>query len=357
MSLNESYDPIGAHGCVFDRTTLEIRFCTPALAKLLGVDDPTQLVGRVVLDLFVPDSFEAFEVYLRKWWESDGALCTLMTSGSDEHRVAVHLSLANTALDEMAMFCIPVPDERARILALEETNGILREQNERLREFSTLVGHNIRNSLQVVVSSVDLVKAWQGGTLDVRADHQLDRIQRSAHGMNAILDGVMKYFRFDIGDYPMELTDINFIVDGLRSSLPSPEGRTVLIRRATELPSLVCAPQLIQELFTNVVGNSIKYSEKDPIEIEIGLNETEGSDTVFYVRDNGVGIENDDLSRVFMPFGRADRRGLNTTGMGMGMVLVKKIVARHGGAVWIESKVDHGTTISFTLSGIPRAGG
>jgi signal transduction histidine kinase len=77
---------------------------------------------------------------------------------------------------------------------------------------------------------------------------------------------------------------------------------------------------------------------------------------VIYVRDNGVGIKEADLAHVFTPFKRVDHQGLNQQGTGVGMALVKKIIERHGGEIWLESRVDEGTTVRFSLSEHPVHG-
>jgi chemotaxis family two-component system sensor kinase Cph1 len=70
---------------------------------------------------------------------------------------------------------------------------------------------------------------------------------------------------------------------------------------------------------------------------------------VFFVRDNGVGMAEADLSRIWGAFVRADHQGLNRSGTGMGMMLVKRIVDRHGGEIWLESELQKGTTVRFSL--------
>jgi signal transduction histidine kinase len=356
------FDALDVLACVFDRSTLEIHDCSRPLAQLLGRETSAELTGRVVIDVFTPESFETFERYLLERDFSSSALCSLRVPDGGETRVAVSIYGVEDDGDDgdsplVTMICLPVRDDRATVAELTTSIHTLSQQNERLRDFTKLIGHDLRNPLHVVISSVDLVKAWQGGTLEVRAGQQLDRIQRAGHAMNSILDGVIKYFRFEVGEYPMELTDINALVDGVVKMLPDLDGRGLNIHRTDDLPSLVCERQLIYEVFQNVVNNAIGYSDKDPVEIEIGMAEAEGRTPVFFVRDNGVGIAEADLSRVFAPFGRADRKGLNVKGTGMGMTLVKKIVERHGGRIWLESQVNLGTTVHFSLSEHPRPGG
>jgi chemotaxis family two-component system sensor kinase Cph1 len=104
------------------------------------------------------------------------------------------------------------------------------------------------------------------------------------------------------------------------------------------------------------VGNAIKYTDTPEVQIEIGLCDEPGAHPTFFVRDHGVGIATTDMELVFDPFKRADHRTLNSQGTGLGMALVKKIIERHGGKVWLESELEQGTTVKFSLSEVPGAG-
>jgi signal transduction histidine kinase len=257
---------------------------------------------------------------------------------------------------ELTLIWIPVQDDRKRIAALEAAVETLTKQNERMSDLSNLANHDLRNLLQTVVSTIDLLD-WtlkDKGQLDF--EPQITRLRRASFTMGRLLEGIMKYLRFEVGDYPMELTNIGDLVDGIAQTAAADEQRSISITRTSELPSLMCERQLIEELFQNLVGNSIKYTDTPEVQIEIGLCDEPGGHPVFFVRDRGVGIAATDLERVFEPFKRADHRALNSKGTGMGMALVKKIIERHGGRVWLESEVDQGTTVKFSLSELPGAG-
>jgi signal transduction histidine kinase len=347
------FDSLGVMACVFDSSSLEIEGCSVELGRVLGRERADLLVGRFVLDLFRPESFEEFHGFLRAETGTESVVCTLLSPGRVDQRVVVTSHCHADGSDLRTLLCAPVQDDRARIAALEASVETQTDRYHRLREFTDLVAHDLRNQLHVVVSSVDLIIAVEGATLGPGTLRRIDRIQGAGETMIGVLDGVTKYLRFEVGDYPMELTDINALVDSLVLAVPRPSDKRVHIRRSGDLPSLVCERQLIQELFHNIVGNAIKYSDKDPIEIEIGLGEGDENEKVIYIKDNGVGIDETDLDRVFAPFARADHQGLNDQGTGMGMALVQRIVERHGGRIWLESQVNEGTIVSFSLSEYP----
>jgi signal transduction histidine kinase len=115
------------------------------------------------------------------------------------------------------------------------------------------------------------------------------------------------------------------------------------------LPKLVCEKALIRELFQNLIDNAIKYTAGPTVDIEIGRDAGANSLPTFFVKDFGVGIHDEDRVRVFEPLKRADHHKLNDKGVGLGMALVKKIVERHGGTIWFDSRIAEGTTFYFSL--------
>ena len=114
-----------------------------------------------------------------------------------------------------------------------------------------------------------------------------------------------------------------------------------------ELPAAVCDPVRVTELFRNLILNAVKYNKNNKKRIEIGAKSATPS--IFYVKDNGIGIDpmfHDDIFRIFKRLNSEEQFG---EGTGSGLTFVKKIVERHGGQIWLESEPGHGTTFFFTL--------
>jgi two-component system, chemotaxis family, sensor kinase Cph1 len=120
----------------------------------------------------------------------------------------------------------------------------------------------------------------------------------------------------------------------------------VTIRIPQPLPTLWCDRVLLGEVFSNLIANAIKYNNKDHKSIEIGFRE---ADRVFYVRDNGIGIDREHFETIFRIFKRLHGPKRYGGGTGAGLTIVKKIVERHGGRIWVESSPGEGTTFFFTL--------
>ncbi len=121
------------------------------------------------------------------------------------------------------------------------------------------------------------------------------------------------------------------------------------------LPTVVCDSARIAEVFRNLIINGVKYNAGDSKRVQIGcLSEKMTPDgpeqQVFYVRDDGIGIEERFFDDIFRIFKRLNNEEDNSRGDGVGLTFVRKIVARHGGRIWLKSKRGEGTTFFFTLA-------
>jgi two-component system, chemotaxis family, sensor kinase Cph1 len=178
--------------------------------------------------------------------------------------------------------------------------------------------------------------------------------------MESLIDSLLHYSRVGHMDLATRETDLNDVLaqvlDSLRFRLAE-TGTTVLIPRP--LPTIVCDHVHVSEIFTNLITNAIKYNDKEEKYIEIGSREPAGKPgyagpTVLYVRDNGIGIPERYYEVIFRIFKRLHRCNECGGGTGTGLTIVKRIVERHGGRIWVESTPDVGSTFYFTLE---KAGG
>src|SRR6202041_315544 len=128
------------------------------------------------------------------------------------------------------------------------------------------------------------------------------------------------------------------------------------VRISVPLPVVQCDRIRIGEIFRNLITNAVKYNDKNEKWIEIGFQseQASGEVTEFYVRDNGIGIREKHRDSVFRIFKRLQARDKFGGGTGVGLTIVKKLVERHGGRIWVESEFGVGTTFYFTLTEGPK---
>lgn len=123
------------------------------------------------------------------------------------------------------------------------------------------------------------------------------------------------------------------------------------MRIAGNMPVIYADSSRLGEVFTNLVTNAVKYNDSENKWVEIGFDESkEDQPTVFYVRDNGIGIDKNYQRKIFQIFRRLHGRDDYGGSSGAGLTIVKKIIQRHGGKIWIESEPGAGTTFYFTLN-------
>jgi len=129
---------------------------------------------------------------------------------------------------------------------------------------------------------------------------------------------------------------------------PWSNGRSIQWQR-TGLPGVWGDENLLRQVFVNLISNAVKYTRpRDPAVIEIGTRAGQAREVTLFVRDNGVGFDPKYAGRLFSPFQRLHSADA-FRGMGMGLAKVRRIVARHGGRVWVEAQVGEGATFFFSL--------
>ncbi len=243
--------------------------------------------------------------------------------------------------------------ERQEFLSqLREKEKEIEARNAELERLTYTVSHDLKDPLVTIRGFLGLLASeTDRGELE-RAPKHIAIIDRAAARMARLLEELMELLK--IGRVVAEPREV--ALDELareaaaRLTDPLDEGG-VTVAIASDLPAVTGDPERLLEVFQNLLDNALRYtgSEERP-RVEIGWRQDpESSDRVFFVRDNGAGIEPRDQRRVFDLFTRLDPQ---IEGTGVGLALAKRIVESHGGRIWVESDGrGHGSTFCFTLGG------
>jgi light-regulated signal transduction histidine kinase (bacteriophytochrome) len=238
-----------------------------------------------------------------------------------------------------------VDQRRSAELALARKAKQLESSNADLREFAYVTSHDLQEPLRSVNGFAQLLSRRYTGQLDQDADEFLDYITDASTRMTAMIQGLLAYSRVmhaaDL-DEDVPLTDA---VEWAKSNLLLAIEESNAEIRVAELPVLHGNRVQFGQLMQNLIGNAIKYRGAEAPVVEVRC-ETHDSEHVITVADNGVGIAPEFQERIFGLFKRA--HGKNYPGAGVGLSLCKKIVERHGGRIWVESKVGQGSEFRFT---------
>jgi light-regulated signal transduction histidine kinase (bacteriophytochrome) len=241
--------------------------------------------------------------------------------------------------------------EHARDLA-QRRMAELEEANEELNQFASIVSHDLREPLRVVSGVAELFESRYAGDLDDSAERLLGALTRSTERMSALLDGLLAYSRVGSGGEERRAIDVNVllaeVLEQLGSQIADSGGAVV----ADTLPTVEGDWVQLAQLFQNLIGNALKFRGTEPPRVEVRGRE-EGGMWHFSVADNGIGIDTRNADRVFEMFQRLHTRDAYP-GTGVGLAIVKKIVNRHGGRIWVQAREPRGTIVHFTLADEPE---
>lgn len=244
-------------------------------------------------------------------------------------------------------------------LHLERLNAELLRSNEELDAFAYIASHDLREPLRGIRNSALFVLEDFPDDLQPEIRGRLETITRLCDRMAELMDALLEYSRVGRLEMAVGETDLNEVVNDVLELLgPRLAQEAVEVRIPRPLPTLCCDRIRIGEVYNNLITNAIKYNDKDRKWLEIGYREPSptgtGEDssaqTVFYVRDNGIGIRPADQSAIFSMFRRLHARDQFGGGTGAGLTIASRIITRHGGQIWVESEPGAGTSFCFTLS-------
>lgn len=231
---------------------------------------------------------------------------------------------------------------------LEERNTELQRSNQELDDFAYIASHDLKEPLRGIHNFATFLLEDFGEKLDEEGRSKLETLTRLSRRMETLIDSLLQYSRLGRVDLAVTEVDLNEIVREVLDSIDiglCEYGVEVRIPRP--LPVVRCDPVRVRELYYNLIVNSMKYNDKPEKWIEIGWEE--GAPPAFYVRDNGIGIQEKHHEAIFRIFKRLHGRDKFGGGTGAGLTIVKKIVERHNGRIWVDSTIGEGTTIHFTL--------
>jgi two-component system sensor histidine kinase/response regulator len=234
---------------------------------------------------------------------------------------------------------------------LAQSAAELERSNQELDEFAYVASHDLKEPLRGIHNYASFLQEDYSDKLDGEGRGFLERIQRLAERQTTLIDRLLAYSRIGSTEMATEPADLDKILDQVVEDLkPLLEAERVELRRLSRLPTAVCNPLRVGEVLQNLIANATKYNDKPQRWVEVGCD-TAAKPPVFHVRDNGIGIAPQHQDSVFRIFKRLHEQSKFGGGTGAGLTIVKKIVERHGGRIWLQSAPGEGTTFYFTLTG------
>jgi light-regulated signal transduction histidine kinase (bacteriophytochrome) len=263
------------------------------------------------------------------------------------------------AAKELRGAIIDVVLRKAEELSL--LNAELERSNFELDSFAYIASHDLKEPLRGIHNYAQFLLEDYSAKLDDEGRNRLETMARLTQRMEELINSLLYYSRVGRVGMSKEAADLDQVLHETLDILSLRlEMANVKVSVPRPLPTLVCDRVRTGEIFNNLIVNAVKYNDKADKRIEVGYfvqqpdeapqgDAAEAPRYVFYVKDNGIGIRDKHFDAVFRIFKRLHGREHFGGGTGIGLTIVKKIIERHGGRIWVESVFGEGTTFFFTL--------
>ncbi len=245
-----------------------------------------------------------------------------------------------------------VTDRERALTELRGKTEALEVSNADLQQFAYVASHDLQEPLRTVVSYLQLLSRRYHDKLDAEAQEFMNFAVDGAKRMGQLIQDLLTYSRVDSQGGEFERLESAKVLDATLANLRyllSSTGAEVVV--AGPLPTVVGDAPQIASVFQNLIGNAVKYRHPDraPV-IRISAAPAEDGQWLFTVADNGIGIAPEYHERIFKIFQRLHSQGCYP-GTGIGLALIRRIITRHGGKVWVKSQEGAGAAFKFTLPG------
>ncbi len=240
-----------------------------------------------------------------------------------------------------------------RTAQLETANKRLSTEIAEKEDFLRAVSHDLNAPLRNIAGMAAMLLMKYSSKFDEDVIHRLERIQKNVEAETDLIAELLELSRIKTRRQKMEMVEIGPLISELESIFENDlrTGQIALIQD-NDFPVLKVERARVRQIFQNLIDNAIKYmgdGEKREIHVGCSIRLTEAE---FYVRDTGLGIDTEDVSRIFFVFRRGkSSMSRNIAGKGVGLASVKSIVETYGGNIWVESKPAEGSTFRFTFNG------
>ncbi len=231
---------------------------------------------------------------------------------------------------------------------LAQISEKLQQTNSELASFSYSVSHDLRAPFRHITGFADLLEKRAGSTLDETSLHYLHTVRNSAKYAGTLVDNLLSFSQMGRSQLRHTLVDMNRLVRDTMQELSGEIGQRTVNWHVQPLATVQGDPEMLRLVVRNLLSNAVKYTRtREEANIDIGARD-DGTEIVFWVRDNGVGFDMRYVEKLFGVFQRLHSNE-EFEGTGIGLANVRRIVGRHGGRAWAQSELGEGSTFFFSL--------
>jgi len=314
-----------------------------------------ELLGQP-LELLLPERYRAAHAGLRSDFlrmrrtRRMGSGMELAARRKDGSEVPVEIGLSFVETPQGALSLSMITDITERKRAADELarlNEQLRQSNSDLEQFAYIASHDLQEPLRMVTSYLNLLELRYRDKLDTEAGEFIRYAIDGAERMKGLIRDVLRFSRAGTREVTLREVEsgqaLEQAMENLQATIEERGARII----AGNLPRIRADANMLAHVFQNLIGNGIKFTKQATPEISIAA-ERRGAEWVFSVGDHGIGIEPRHLDRIFVIFERLNPNE-EYAGTGVGLAICKRIIERHHGRIWVESKLGQGSTFYFSL--------
>jgi signal transduction histidine kinase len=272
-----------------------------------------------------------------------GTLCVIDHKPKElsDSQINSLLALSNQVMNLLTL--------RKQNRTLSNTLKQLEEKNKELENFSTIAAHDLKSPLIGITSVAQLLSESYHSKIDSNGQYMLDLLSKSSSKLTLMIDSLLTYSKSNIfNQHQKEEIQLNDLEDEINLFFNC-QNNYDLTFSTLDLETIKVNKTVLNQILVNLISNAIKYNDKPKSRIEIGISENKNH-YLFYVKDNGPGINKADIDKIFIMFetvNNSDKFG--NQGNGIGLAIVKKLVESNEGEISVETTLNEGAQFSFSI--------
>jgi light-regulated signal transduction histidine kinase (bacteriophytochrome) len=233
---------------------------------------------------------------------------------------------------------------------LKELLEKLSTSNEELEQFAYIISHDLQEPLRTIANFTQLLQRRYKGKFDSDADEFMEYVVDASVRMKEMIHDLLEYSRVSTSKEELQPLDLNELIEDVLNDLKFTIEENNAEITYKKLPVVMGDYDQISRVFMNFISNALKFKkDNETPKINIScLKDEKTKEYIIGIEDNGIGIDEQYLNRIFEIFQRLHTRD-KYKGSGIGLAITKKIIEMHGGRIWVESELDVGSTFYFSL--------
>ncbi|TXT67642.1 MAG: putative Sensory transduction histidine kinase [Promethearchaeota archaeon] len=306
------------------------------------------LVGKNIKDILDPKAAQFVASKYRECLKMNEIVSFEGDFGGRSFMVnAIPLADKLNKIHQLLVLSVDITERKKLEKKLQLLVNDLQRSNKELEQFAYVASHDLQEPLRMVASFTQLLQKRYSDKLDTDANEFIEFAVDGARRMQALINDLLILSRVGTRGKPFRKTDMNIILNHVKSNLYNLIKKSKTNINSGPLPVIIADENQMIQLLQNLISNAIKFKRDEPPQIYLH-GETLDDKWVFSVKDNGIGIDPKYFEKIFIIFQRLHKKD-DYGGTGIGLALCKKIVQRHHGKIWVESKKDEGSIFYFSI--------